>query len=236
MLKNFFLKIGFGILIVVFFTSNANALAFFDGTFVNTDWTLTVEITGNGGTSTGSQKPSGGNPGEYRKVHNIVFGGGYNYVIGYHFFNKSEYSPSLQGEITSIDFSIDHKMFIGFGEGQRVGPAIFQGGQFFVGEESTLANQYSWETLSVAGIKAENFSPYFGPATIHPDFSASGGQILFGFYTVNSDSGYSITIGVDNWSVNLRANPAPLPSSIVLLVSGLGGIIFYRRRQSNPIN
>ena len=54
-------------------------------------------------------------------------------LAGHHFFEASLYNPAKQGEITSFDFSIDHKMFIGFGEGQSIGAAIYQDGNLFMG-------------------------------------------------------------------------------------------------------
>ncbi|MDP2044929.1 MAG: hypothetical protein Q8L00_01825, partial [Deltaproteobacteria bacterium] len=143
MLRNNLLKVGLGILFVISLTSTANALTFSDGTFNNADWELIVQSFAEGCTSTASQQPLGGNPGEYRRVINFVTSGNSG-VVGYHFYKNSEYNPSLQGEITSIDFSYDHKMFIGFGEGQSTSFAIFQGGKYFWGGPVTWADQLYW--------------------------------------------------------------------------------------------
>jgi hypothetical protein len=228
MLRINLMRIGLGLLLTISIISNVHALTFSDGTFNNADWELIVQSLGDGGTAIGSQQLSGGNPGEYRQIYNEVYPTNSG-VVGYHFFEDSEYNPSLQGEITFIDFSIDHKMFIGFGQGQSIGFAIIQGGQCFMGNIGTWANQDAWETLSGTSLIAENFSIFEGDPTIHPDFSITGGPILFGFQTANGGGGYSITVGIDNWSVNLHTNPVPLPPTVLLLGSGLLGLAGCRR-------
>ena len=42
---------------------------FADGTFNNSDWSLTLQTSGNGGTSNATQVISGGNPGSYYRVY-----------------------------------------------------------------------------------------------------------------------------------------------------------------------
>jgi hypothetical protein len=208
MSRKYFSKACFAFLFVMCLISTANALVFSDGTFKNEDWRLDVMQLGTGGdgssTATASQQLSGGNPGEYRQIINTLNSGGG--VIGYHFYKNSVYNPSVQGEITSIDFSYDHKMFLGFGEGQSTSFAILQGGVYFMCAPGTWANQAAWETLSATGLTAESFGTLGDPA-IHPDFSTSGGPILFGFHTANGGYNYSITVGIDNWSVKLNTIP-----------------------------
>ncbi len=212
------MKVYLGILFVIFLTSTANALTFSDGTFNNEDWTLNVITEGNGGTVTASQQTSGGNTGSYRQTIDVM-NPSPSSVRGYHLQKSAVYNPSLQGAIISIDGSRNSKMFVGFGAGQDTGFALYQGGNYFM-YHIVDSNTSVWTNYSKTGLKAEDFFVFLSP-TLHPDFSTSGGPITFGYMTSNSAGPYSITNGVDNWSVTLNTAPVPLPGALILFGTGL---------------
>ena len=97
-----------------------------------------------------------------------------------------------------------------------------------------LYTQSSWGTNARNGIVATdlflidslgNFDP-----SRNPDFTASGGEMQFGFWRANgsgtSASGtFNYETGIDNWSVTLVV---PSPGALALV--GLAGLIGRRRR------
>src|SRR5260221_3871306 len=77
---------------------------FSDGTFVNSDWTITVLADGNGGTTNGVQSAAGGNPGSFRAVQVAVTCNNrarVESVYGLH-LNKNANYDLFQGSITSL--------------------------------------------------------------------------------------------------------------------------------------
>jgi len=111
------------------------AISYFDGTFNNSDWSLTTftNTGGAGSTTNGTQITVGGNPTDYRFINNLLNINGVNsLVLGVHLNVTATYDPSMQGAISSIDYSEDSKNFGTPGGGQGTGLAIMQGGNFYV--------------------------------------------------------------------------------------------------------
>ena len=69
----------------------------------------------------------------------------------------------------------------------------------------------------------------FTRGDIGPDFSENGSPIQFGYFRSNSafSTNYSITGGVDNWTVNVVAVPEPA----TLLIFALGSIYLNRKKR-----
>src|SRR4051794_36723265 len=86
----------------------ADPIVITDGTFANSDWTtmVYVEVSQNGDSHSEGQT-TGGNPGTCRQMHIVISGLGT--VSAFHKYNGASYNPSVQGAISSIDYSEDQK-------------------------------------------------------------------------------------------------------------------------------
>ena len=216
--------------------ANAAPVTFSDGTFSDPDWTLSDYTIGGGGVSSATQQVVGGNPGAFREVTtSIPAGGGERRVFSFNFRNGALYDPQAQTAIASIDYSEDA---IIFSLAQTVGPAIRQNGMLYAFEIISTFTGTTWTPVS-QNLKSEDFD-LFGPggvdATQHPDFSASGLPIEFGFIRglgapAGSAPGGATSIGgIDNWSV--AVNAVPVPSALPLFGSAMAVLGFIRWRQS----
>jgi len=206
----------------------AGMVFFSDGTFNDSDWTLVIKTSGNGGTVSASQYTSGGNPGAYRRIENTVNAGSKSspsVVYGFHIRSGATYDPSTQGPIAYIDYSEDSRMFSGFGDGQGTGPALLQSGKYYYAS-GLYAKQSVWTTQTLSSLVAADFVNVSDPND-HPDFSASGAPITFGFVRYNStrSAGYSITAGIDNWEVSVAS--VPEPRSLKLFVTALALLLLW---------
>lgn len=219
------------------------SVIFNDGTFNNSDWSLTVvtNATGTGSTAQGLQVPTGGNPNEYRRVRHqlVVTGPPFNGAVhSLHLNNNAFYTPSTQGAISYIDYSEDSINFVPDtivpGNGQGAGLLIRQSGKYYRQNNPLLIMPYSgystWTANPAPGLLAADFFEVTPLGTVlstsHPDFSATGSIMQLGFYRGNSgNGGYDTDCGIDNWHVNI----VPEPASVGLLA--LGGLLFLNRRR-----
>lgn len=198
---------------VPFASVRADEVVFQDGAFADADWSIFIFYNeGNGGSTQGWQSPSGGNPGSFRMVENIVNDAPpYSGIGAFHRYDPAVYDPAVSGAIESIDYREDARMFEGGGDGQAAGPAVRQAGlvyyHFLSGTPFT-----AWTPLSATGLTAEAF--YDSPDTNnHPDFGAAAPPLEIGFYRANStySGGYTILGGIDNWSFTIhRDGPTPI--------------------------
>lgn len=211
------------------------SVTFLDGNFDDADWTLITITNANGASSSvqAARTASGGNGGSFRTVtHQMVVTGQYALVTGIHMNANALYDPSTQGGFASINYSEDSRNFLGL---MGTGLAIRQAGNLYVlRNPGLLYTQSSWGTNARSGIVATdlflidslgNFDP-----SRNPDFTASGGEMQFGFWRANgsgtSASGtFNYETGIDNWSVTLVV---PSPGALALV--GLAGLIGRRRR------
>jgi hypothetical protein len=233
----------------------AAAVTVSDSTFVNTDWTITSFSSFNGGTSSAAQVASGGNPGPYRNVTDTLNNGGVpSVVLGVSIYSPFTYNPAVSGAISAVDYSEDAACISGcFGSGQSTGPALLQGGVIYVlGSSSVITGPgAAFVNHSLSGLTAADFGGVsltgstFVDNSVHPNFSASGAPIQFGFLRANGTGpggiGYTLAAGIDNWQVTITSAALP-PSGIttiptlgtaemVLLAFAIGLLgLFYSRR------
>ncbi len=234
--------------------SLAAAVTVSDGTFADADWTIASFSSGSGGTSTAVQVGSGGNPGSYRNVTDMLTGGGVESVVaGVSIYGPFTYTPTASGAIGSIDYSEDAACTSGcFGQGQSTGPAVLQSGNYYTlcGPVIITGTGASFINHALTGLTAADFGLVALTSTntcdpsVHPNFSAGGAPIQFGFFRANGTGpgggGYTLAAGIDNWSVTILAPSAtgapiavpalgPLEMSLLALAIGLLGFAYSRR-------
>ena len=219
--------------------AQAATTSFFDGTFNNSDWSLTVFTNGAGGNATATQQLSGGNPGAFFQIVDITPSAPAPNDLGQVFpvFMRAgaTHNPSTQGPITSVDYAEDSILLRGGGDGLGAGVALIQNGKVYLGPEHVTPS-FMWTHFANAGMGADQFalllpvSQWFSTAitdpTQHPNFSASGAPIQFGFYRGNSTGfgggGYTRTGGIDNWSVTVH--PASASEQLADLLHAVQGV------------
>jgi hypothetical protein len=220
----------FGALVLLGLTGIAHATpaVFRDETFADSDWTVVTssfEGSGNtvlpGGTATGTQVLTGGNPGSFRDVTHVAPAAPspttFAAVWSAHFRTGFVYDPSLQGPIATIDFDEDARSTLGSTLGQSTGIAIRQGGQIYVAPAGSTP-EAAWTHKQLRGLQFSDFgvlAPNGFPGGSSPDFSAAGGPIEVGFTRGNSTSvggaGYTIAAAIDNWQVRINPPCASAP-------------------------
>lgn len=210
---------------------------FADGTFDPANWVVDVRYAGGNGSGSAVQQSSGGNPGSYYQV-TISTTDGPSGITAFLYNSNFTYSPSSQGAISSVDFSLSLESQAGVGTA-FVNLALEQNNQMFIGPEYDTSSN-SWVTFS-QGLGASSFGrlssangEFFIDSTVHPDFSATGADTLWGFTSIfNADSGApggSETMGVDNYDVVLHLAAVPEPSTVLLVVAGFVTITIPRLR------
>jgi hypothetical protein len=230
----------FAILAIGLTTVSASATTISDGTFNNSDWSLTQFNTSGTANSSATQQTSGGNPGSYRSVtNNVTAPNGFIYSLS--LYTAQSYTPAISGAISSVNFSIDYECLSPcFGQGQVFGLAISQGGNFYVDSFSQTNITTGWLNSGTQMIIASDLVQLNATGLVpgsHPNFSTSGSAITFGFVTENFSGGstYSITAGYDNFEVgNLPTTGAtPLPAALPLFATGIGGLglLGWRRKR-----
>ncbi len=204
------------------------AVVYADGTFSPTNWTTVV--IGATGSGTGQQMPNGGNPGYWWDVTNYV---ATTDMATDSFSIASTYYPATSGAIQSLSFQYDFitQLISGYGEGTC--PAIFQNGIDYRLVTDDDSYPSSWTTLSWTDLTALDFSKY-GDSTAHPDFSANGSAIEFGFTNINSGTGQfsnrTTGSGFDNFNVSIAQVTVPEPTVGLLALGGIGMLGRRRRR------
>jgi YVTN family beta-propeller protein len=163
-----------------------------DAQFNPADWI----ITGNGDQNT-TQQPTGGNPGAWRRM--IHFGA----ALGTHRLIRpgTEYVPSSQGAIDRIDVSWDRRILAETLVDERF--LVEQNNVVYRTVERTFFAP-AWENDFRLDLVAENFDNGSGG---HPDFSASGSTLRFG-YTRQTTFSQTVPHGIDNFVVTVHRTPA----------------------------
>lgn len=192
----------------------AQTTTFSDATFLDADWTITVEVLNLGGSVTGNQVASGGSPGAYRRIVNTLNSAAgqpfSNTVFGFHQRAGAVFNPATSGPISTIDYS-ESSIRLAAGV-QACAPALKQNGVIYYGPGFLTPSTLNvWVPTSQTGLTAAMFDAA-APGMQNPDFSAGGAPIQFGFARSNSTSvggdGSSLFGGIDNWTVSVHYNSA----------------------------
>lgn len=189
-----------------------------DTEFFGNNWSTQSLRATNGATESIRQGPWPPQGNVRGMVHNQPPAGALNTdLFVFHEFNGMTYTPASSGEILSINYSED---FIHFdppfpGAAVRWGPAVRQNGVVYVGPTNmfthftytTDTNFTPFKTGQMIDLDQNDFLAYSGSS--HPDFSATGGQISFGFLRATTHTGPTVEArdhGIDNWQFALTTN------------------------------
>ncbi|BBM87208.1 PEP-CTERM sorting domain-containing protein [Candidatus Uabimicrobium amorphum] len=193
---------------------NAETITFFDGDFVDGDYTSISQGTGVVNASTDN---SGGNPGSFRRISLTV--DPFETARGIELLNSAVFNPQLQGEVQSVSVSFDvARVFNSVPGATQIsrGIAVEQDGNVFLLINSPPATNTSFQNFSVNDIV-----PLLGGVNW-----VDGPEITFGFFNQvsTSQTGFTIDGGYDNFEVNVTFNPIPEPSTYIVL---LFGFVFF---------
>ena len=210
-----------------------------DGTFADTNWSLSLDPGGPAGiglTESGAQSATGGNPGSYRRMtESATF---FTDAGIFHQYLAGSYNPAVSGAISSIDYTEDHILFSKTGDTTvKSIPALLQNGLIYFSAIALPVTSAAWTTATESGLDSTTFSAFSSqPPTPHPDFSASGGVITFGYLIFDNGTGLNATTthGIDNWAftVHTAGGTVPEPGSALLLGLGAFACVLARRRAS----
>ncbi|MEO8431178.1 MAG: hypothetical protein ABI592_06675 [Acidobacteriota bacterium] len=221
----------------------ALAVTVSDTTFADANWTLTVFPAGTGGAVVAGQSTVGLD--FIRSVSDTV-NLGPSLILGTHIYTPFTYNPASSGPITTISYSENAICLSGcFGQGQSTGIALLQGGNLYVSTVFLITGpSTSFHPVAASGLTAADFARVavtatsFFDNTLHPDFSASGAPIQFGFYRANSAGAgvnYTLVAGIDDFSLAINPAPTTVPTlnpfamgGLVLLLA-VAGVLFLRR-------
>jgi hypothetical protein len=203
--------------LLIFPECRAQVIEHSDGTFSLNDWAWEV-VARPPGTTTGFmgeavQAGNGqGNPDPYWRVEvsrTPAMAGSDNSTRLHSFHKPSGYDACFTGAIDSVDISLDGIQF-GGGSGGGLSPILKQGGVLYVASGVSLPD-VDWTLKSFPGLTENSFFPIGSPG-VHPDFSAEGAPISFGFgYTVSTPSEQTVmrTVGFDNWEISVSHSAPP---------------------------
>ncbi len=200
--------------------AQAATITYSDETFNPSDWELTIAWEFYPGTSVAGfqQYPGGGNPGEFGGVSLRSVAPNAVAVM-----RPETYDPTVQGEILSISSSADVRLLRNVGADGFLPyrPLISQNGQFFYGLWAMGVSSGNWVPFAFGSnvLTAARFIGVGDAAALHPDFSARGAPLQFGFM-VDSGTLFSARdseLGVDNWCMTINTVPEPGLGAFTLL-------------------
>jgi len=215
-----------------------------DDEFNPADWSVTAEISP-GATYTVEQRLTGGDSTPaYRFMSHTLppVETGLAEVRVTHIYLGYTYNPQVEGAILFINYS-ESGILLSFPWPEAFSttqPVVVQAGQVFVSPRflRVIADNSAsnWETGYLLALQADDFFPPGGAENDHPDFSAQGGPIQFGFMRSNTRSAtlppvpanedLIIDQGVDDWQITIYRDPLeevnypPVANDDILILDG----------------
>lgn len=116
---------------------------------------------------------------------------------------NADFNPSQMGGITGVTLSL-HGIVLGDGTGGTLEPALLQDDVLYVASGKALTEQ-AWTEKEFMNLSEADFSEP-GDSDAHPDFSETGGEILFGWaYLVTANDGQAVqsTAGFDDFELRI---------------------------------
>lgn len=183
-----------------------------DGNYAVVDWTMSIVAASGGAAQTTTLSTIGGNPGAYRKTV-LVLPAGASMTTA-HLYQGGSYNPAVDGAIYQLDYDEDQIQETPPFPGSFIEatPLLEQGGVLYVGPDITFTNT-AWGALVRDNLVALDFT---SAGNAHPDFSAAGGVVHFGYVRSNTNfTGLAANFrsGIDNWSVHVRSGVLGVGSS-----------------------
>lgn len=179
-------------------------IVFSDTEFAAADWTVIAAIATGGATHEVEQDTTTGfgNPGPYRRMTHTVPSGGsievQHVYVGPSVGGESIdgfYDPQAMGAIDHVVVSMDRRLI----DASPVDDAVLvvQGGTVYRAPEGVVT-EFAWTTASATLVASD-----FDANGVHPDFSAQGAPIRFGYACASSRPGIDVH-AIDNWSVTIN--------------------------------
>lgn len=175
-------------------------------------------------------------------------------VVGF-IYKGFSWNPAVDGALASVDFGNDRYIdggddFINLNLVTFSRALLVQDGQYFLAAILDVGQpRLTWYTSGATGLDALDFvafDPLTGQtdATRHPDFSAAGGTLGFGFlnrFSINVQGPYNLDalFAYDNIAVQvnpLDAAPVPEPGSLPLLAAALGAWLWRQGSRDRRAN
>ncbi len=198
-------------LCLIVFTYEAQAVVFGDGDFIPAQWQSQTFLTQTS-TAAASTLSLVGNPPDARSL--VLYSStGFLQPVGRSMIvelkTSAVVSPASVGGITQVDYTEDHYCEC-FGGGVLWGPAVEQGGVYYIVPGHAMPNGISnvWMTESLTGLTAADFdqvdvnSSVWSNPNSHPDFSSGGLPVTFGYVRAKAFVAHTESV-LDNWSVTV---------------------------------
>lgn len=164
-------------------------------------------------------------------------------------FVRTDFSwdPALQGALQSVQFSNDRYVdggddYLNLNLFTYSRALVVQGGQAYVALLPDAGQlRKAWFTtqglLQAGSFEAFDFDTGLTDPSLHPDFSAGGGVLQFGFAnrlmldTNGNPYALNAVFRYDNIAIDLQAAPVPEPAAALLMLAGVV-LLLGRRLQA----